>query len=125
MTMKNRDTILFSGKGVTGTVGASACHTFSQGFEDELYVESRCKQCGRCCGSTDGDPCEHLKRNGASWFCEIYGNRLGPHKTVGGMRFRCVTIKEIIETIGGHAECAYVREYLRRAAQGQTRTGAT
>ena len=67
-----------------------------------------------CCGSADGHPCEHLRHDGDKYYCEIYENRLGYHQTTTGQRFRCVTIKHMIETTGGFSECAYVQELLRR-----------
>jgi hypothetical protein len=82
--------------------------------EDDLYAEWRCRQCGVCCGSTDGHPCEHLRQEGSRYYCEIYPNRLDYHKTVDGLPFRCVTIRRIIETTGGYPGCAYVQEFLRR-----------
>lgn len=86
--------------------------------ENSLYAEWRCKRCGVCCGATDGHPCEHLKSDGdGKYRCEIYENHLGPHKTIDGYSFRCVTIKRIIETVGGYSECAYVQEYMRRAGK--------
>ena len=87
---------------------------------DELYAEWRCKRCGICCGSTDGHPCEHLRRDGDNkYFCEIYEKRFGIHRTVDGMPFRCVRIQTIIETLGGYSECAYVKELLRRRSAGE------
>jgi len=87
-------------------------------MDDDLYAEWRCKRCGVCCGATDGHPCEHLRSNGdGKHCCEIYDRRFGQHKTIDGYSFRCVTIKRIIETMGGYSECAYVQEYLRRTGK--------
>jgi len=77
--------------------------------EDEIYREDRCKRCGVCCGAADGHPCEHLRRDGDRYRCEIYGRHLGYHRTVDGLFFRCVSIRELIETSGGHETCAYVQ----------------
>ena len=78
---------------------------------ESFYTTERCKRCGICCGSTDGHPCEHLalKQDGA-YSCEIYKERLGPHRTVDGRRFVCVPIKVLIESNGGYQGCAYVEE---------------
>jgi len=62
-------------------------------------LESLCRQCGACCGSLEDDPCEHLVRfaNG-KYFCNIYENRFGMHKTVNGNSFRCVSIFKILKS---------------------------
>ena len=85
---------------------------------DEFYVSDLCTRCGVCCGSTDGHPCEHLRR-GADGRCffEIYENRLGFHRTVDGRAFICVAIRKVIETTGGYAGCGYVEE-IRRLRKG-------
>ena len=95
-------------------------------FPDEsFYTDQRCSCCGVCCGATDGDPCASLRADGDKYYCDIYENRLGYRKTVSDQTFRCVTIKHIIETTGGYAECIYVRELLRRrAAVGKVLSGA-
>jgi hypothetical protein len=86
----------------------------------EFYTSELCRRCGVCCGSTDGHPCEYLRREEAGWFCEIYGHRFGPHHTVDGMAFVCVRIQKIIEIEGGYADCGYVREIRRiREEMGQ------
>ncbi len=65
---------------------------------EEPYWESICRRCGGCCGAFD-DPCQHLKKDGnKQYFCEIYPNRLGTRKTIGGENFNCVPIKKIINT---------------------------
>ena len=77
----------------------------------EFYDPEKCKRCGVCCGSTDGRPCEHLQREpDGAYSCEIYENRLGPHRTVDGMEFTCVEIRHVIETSGGYEGCAYVEQ---------------
>lgn len=86
-----------------------------------FYTIERCRRCGICCGATDGHPCEHLliREDGLS-HCKIYNDRLGPRRTVDGVYFLCVTIKSLIETHGGHAQCAYVQEIRRiRQEMGQ------
>jgi hypothetical protein len=84
--------------------------------DDDLYAEWRCKRCGVCCGATDGDACVHLRRDGDTYYCNTYETRLGYRKSLSGQTFRCVTIRHLIETTGGYAECAYVQELLRRRA---------
>ena len=84
---------------------------------DGFYAEDRCTRCGVCCGSTDGQPCEHLKREADGRYgCEIYQARLGFHRTVGGRAFVCVPIRRVIEITGGYAGCGYVDE-IRRARE--------
>jgi hypothetical protein len=87
----------------------------------EFYDDDLCSRCGVCCGSTDGHPCEHLRRDAEGrWSCEIYSARFGVHRTVDGHRFECVPIRLVIETRGGYACCGYVKELRRlRKAMGQ------
>ena len=85
---------------------------------DEFYVADLCTRCGVCCGSTDGHPCEHLRRGAdGRYSCEIYETRLGFHRTVDGRAFVCVPIRRVIETTGGYAGCGYVEE-IRRTRKG-------
>ncbi len=87
----------------------------------EFYSEEICTRCGICCGATDGQPCEHLRTDAVgAYVCEIYENRLGPHRTVGGQSFECVQIRRVIELTGGYADCAYVKKIIKiREALGQ------
>jgi len=88
---------------------------------EEFYAEEVCTRCGVCCGSTDGHPCEHLRRDAAgAYFCEVYSERFGPHRTVDGYAFDCVPIKAVIEATGGYAKCAYVEE-IRRVRESMGR----
>ncbi len=78
--------------------------------QKEKAWEDICIRCGACCGAYE-DPCVHLRRDEQGlFFCEIYENRLGLRKTVGGKTFQCVDIKEILHTWwpGAHL-CAYKR----------------
>ncbi len=60
--------------------------------------EKLCNRCGACCGSYDGDPCTHLRKDkNGKYYCNIYPDRLGKRKTVSGEEFECVPISEIIE----------------------------
>lgn len=87
----------------------------------EFYKTELCLRCGVCCGSTDGHPCENLRRlDDGSWFCDIYNDRFGPHRTTDGLPFICVRIQAIIQLEGGYADCGYVREIKRiREEMGQ------
>ena len=68
--------------------------------------ESLCGRCGACCGTKDGDPCEHLGRSEDNkYFCRIYENRFGLHKTVSGKPFKCVPIRQILHTSWPGDEC--------------------
>ncbi len=58
--------------------------------------ENTCSRCGACCGIVEGDPCERLAIENGKYFCRIYENRFGLHKTVGGKPFRCVPIRDIL-----------------------------
>ena len=80
-------------------------------FLSKIYHESEavCVRCGACCGLFEGDPCEHLigLRNG-KYFCDIYENRFGMHKTKSGGLVRCVSVREIInKDWPGSWQCAY------------------
>lgn len=78
---------------------------------DEFYDEETCSRCGICCGSSDGRPCEHLRRReDGTCECGVYARRLGPHRTVNGDEITCVPIRVIIEHNGGYAHCSYVRK---------------
>ena len=78
---------------------------------DEFYDEATCSRCGICCGSSDGRPCEHLRRlEDGTCTCEIYRRRLGHHRTVDGQEFLCVPIRIVIEHNGGYADCRYVQK---------------
>jgi len=87
----------------------------------EFYTAERCSRCGICCGSTDGNPCEHLCRaKDGSCFCEIYETRLGVRQAENGAHFLCVEIRKVIEEYGGYTDCAYVKEIRRvRESMGQ------
>ena len=78
-------------------------------YEQEWFTEDKCRRCGTCCGSQDGHPCEHLAREGDFYYCTIYEARFGIHKTTTGRIFRCVSIRDIIETNGGFPGCGYLR----------------
>ncbi len=73
--------------------------------------EALCRRCGICCGSEDGDPCEHLRREkSGEYFCSIYNDRLGMQKTVNGNTFRCVPIEIALKTNPElRKRCAYAR----------------
>lgn len=59
--------------------------------------EDICLNCGRCCGSEDGDPCIFLKKHSnGKYFCDTYETRLGPKKTIHGYSFNCVPIEKAI-----------------------------
>ncbi|MDO9548994.1 MAG: hypothetical protein Q7J65_08545 [Candidatus Marinimicrobia bacterium] len=82
--------------------------------EDSIYLEDLCICCGACCGSFDGDPCEHLRRdNEGTYYCDIYENRIGTHRTLSGRVMKCVPIMDKLneDWIGDHL-CAYKRKYL-------------
>ncbi|MFA5346244.1 MAG: hypothetical protein WC315_08240 [Candidatus Omnitrophota bacterium] len=64
--------------------------------EEQVKYEALCRRCGACCGSLDGDPCEHLKQDGSGkYFCPIYDHRIGMHKTISGKQFACVPIRDL------------------------------
>lgn len=68
--------------------------------------EAKCGRCGACCGAFDGDPCEHLRKEAAKgYYCSIYENRFGPHKTVSGKDINCVPIRKILHSKWPGDEC--------------------
>jgi hypothetical protein len=76
-------------------------------YELDWFTEDKCKRCGVCCGSQDGHPCEHLMKDGERYLCAIYNGRFGIHRTTTGRVFRCVSIREIIDSTGGFPGCGY------------------
>ena len=78
-------------------------------MEDKMKsFESRCKRCGECCGSRDGDPCENLvlESNG-TYHCTAYIDRLGIQKTISGKTFNCVPIRTVMEKGALSLNCVY------------------
>ena len=58
-------------------------------FRHEAYMRNQfeqfkalCRFCRECCGSQDGDPCEHLAYDqmGGTYFCDSYERRLSMQK---------------------------------------------
>ena len=81
----------------------------------DFYTDELCSRCGVCCGSTDGHPCEYLRKaENGQYFCEVYKERFGQHQTTDGHAFICVPIRFVIENTGGYGCCTYVQEIKRR-----------
>lgn len=80
-------------------------------FLKESDYEAICQRCGICCGSEDGNPCIHLKKNEDSkYYCETYENRFGLQKTVNGTLFKCVPIEEALKCYPElRKRCAYAK----------------
>ncbi len=75
--------------------------------------EELCIRCGGCCGAYD-DPCQHLKKDPQSGFyCEIYSQRFGTQKTLGGEEFDCVFVKEIINSHWPNEHLCIYKKYLK------------
>ncbi len=74
--------------------------------------EATCGRCGACCGVIEGDPCEHLAgTEKGKYFCRIYENRFGLHKTMNGKPFLCVPIRDILhKSWPGDECCGYKRK---------------
>ena len=80
--------------------------------KEEEY-ESVCIRCGRCCGAGT-NPCENLiLLDDGTYFCKDYANRLGRHKSVNGMEFSCIPMRELVENGTAPQGCAYT---LKRTA---------
>lgn len=79
-------------------------------FSKTAEWEAKCTNCGACCGALE-DPCEHLRKDPAGWyFCEIYHQRFGEHRTVSGKAVRCVPIREKLakgHSWPGDEHCGY------------------
>ena len=77
----------------------------------ERAWESQCLRCGACCGAYE-DPCKGLKKDHeGKYFCDIYSRRYGPHETIGGKKFRCMPIRDIIHMSWDHDQlCAYKKD---------------
>lgn len=71
--------------------------------------EDVCIQCGRCCGSEDGDPCIFLKKDpDGKYFCKTYTSRLGAKETINGNFFNCIPIEKAIqESDSVPSDCPY------------------
>ena len=83
---------------------------YAQFQEKQLKIwEECCTHCGACCGSVEGDPCEHLQRSdNGRYVCGIYENRFGIYKTRSGRDVRCVPIREILhKSWPGDQCCGY------------------
>ncbi len=83
---------------------------YLQWQEDQLKQwEAKCGRCGACCGAFDGDPCEHLRKDAHNkYFCSIYINRFGQHKTLSGKTINCVPIRQILHNFWpGDSCCGY------------------
>lgn len=82
-----------------------------QRLQEEKW-EALCGRCGACCGTFDGDPCEHLDKDQKGlYFCRIYENRFGLRKTRGGREFMCVPIRNILhQSWPGDECCGYKRK---------------
>ncbi len=74
----------------------------------EVDWENQCGRCGACCGRYE-DPCRDLKKDSEDkYFCGVYLHRYGFHETVGGKRFCCIPIRDIIHMSWDHDQlCVY------------------
>jgi hypothetical protein len=70
-----------------------------------------CRHCGACCGAFE-DPCAHLMMTpeGKS-SCKVYMTRLGLQKTVSGVVFDCVSIRQKMgDSWPGDEQCPYKKQ---------------
>jgi len=75
--------------------------------KEQKEYEARCKRCGACCGMKDNDPCTNLRKDRTGkYFCDVYENRIGMHKTVSGKEFACVPIRDLYPNLPFKG-CAY------------------
>lgn len=77
--------------------------------QSQRQWEAKCTRCGACCGSIEGDPCEHLEVLAkGKYACAIYEIRFGLRKTRSGREFYCVPIRDILfKNWPGDACCGY------------------
>jgi len=81
----------------------------------ESRWESLCGRCGACCGAAEGDPCEHLRGSKrGEYYCAVYENRFGLHKTVSGKPFECVPIRQILHKSWPGDECCGYKKEMKR-----------
>lgn len=73
--------------------------------------EKKCLRCGACCGAYE-DPCRELEKDGeGKYSCRIYSRRYGARETVGGKKFRCMPLRDIIHMCWDHDQfCAYKKD---------------
>ena len=79
--------------------------------QKEQEWENLCLRCGACCGAFE-DPCKNLHQGAdGKYFCGVYSRRYGAHETVGGKKFRCMPIRDIIHMSWDHDQlCAYKKD---------------
>ena len=87
-----------------------------RGYLAQGAFEDICCRCGICCGSEDGDPCEHLRKDkNGKYYCPIYENRFGEHKTVNGTTIKCVPIEEALRINSElRKKCAYAKFSIKK-----------
>lgn len=75
--------------------------------EKEEEWETLCLRCG-----ASDDPCKHLKKDANDiFFCEIYPHRFGLRETVGGEKFFCVPVREVLHSWWPRCHlCAYKKK---------------
>ena len=80
--------------------------------------EALCGRCGACCGVVEGDPCEHLRGDQKyKYYCSIYENRFGEHRTVSGKILKCVPIRQVIHGSWPGDDCCGYKKELRKAIE--------
>ncbi len=78
---------------------------------EEADFESLCKRCGTCCGRDD-EPCSNLAADEkGNYYCRSYENRFGPQITIGGCKFNCVSIREVLKFSLPCPGCGYAAIY--------------
>jgi uncharacterized cysteine cluster protein YcgN (CxxCxxCC family) len=70
--------------------------------------EALCRRCGKCCGADTSEPCANLAEdNSGKFYCKSYEHRLGVQRTVSGLVFHCVNIREVLAKGIPHTDCGY------------------
>jgi len=88
-------------------------------LRNEKAWEALCGRCGACCGTADGDPCEHLKTGAdRKYYCAIYADRFGLRKTVSGKTITCVPIRNILHKSWPGDDCCGYKLMMKKAKGG-------
>jgi hypothetical protein len=70
--------------------------------------EALCRRCGKCCGADTPEPCSNLAKDPyGKYYCKSYETRLGLQRTVSGLTFTCVNIREVLAKSIPNSGCGY------------------
>lgn len=79
--------------------------------QKERAQELLCNHCGACCGAYE-DPCQHLAFKDGKSFCQVYDQRLGEQRTLSGVVFNCISIRQkLFSSWPGDEKCGYKKSF--------------